>query len=58
MKKQKKKIEPRLSFEGIQDEIASVKIPYFSHQGNEILYRNVPMKIVESNGETFYTTTV
>lgn len=52
------KIDPRLSFKGIEDEVATVKIPYFSHEGNEILYRNVPMRKLESNGEVFYTTTV
>ncbi|MBB6445336.1 nitrate reductase subunit alpha [Bacillus benzoevorans] len=50
--------EPRLSFQGIEEEIAAVKIPYFSHDGNEVLYRSVPMKVVEINGEIFYTTTV
>ncbi|WP_374723722.1 nitrate reductase subunit alpha [Calidifontibacillus erzurumensis] len=52
------KIEPRLSFRGIEEKIATVKLPYFSHQGNEILYRNVPMKKFEVNGKEFYTTTV
>lgn len=51
-------INPRLSFQGIEDEISTVKIPYFSHEGNEILYRNVPMRRVEINGSTYYTTTV
>lgn len=51
-------IDPRLSFQGIEEEIATVKIPYFSHDGNRVLYRNVPMRKVESNGNVFYTTTV
>lgn len=51
-------IHPRLSFQGIEDKIATVKIPYFSHEGNEILYRNVPMRKIETNGNVFYTTTV
>lgn len=51
-------IDPRLTFKGIEEEIGAVKIPYFSHEGNEILYRNVPIKKVEVNGEVFYTTTV
>ncbi|WP_251553014.1 nitrate reductase subunit alpha [Neobacillus muris] len=51
-------IDPRLSFHGIEEEIATVKIPYFSHEGNEILYRKVPLRKVEVNGEIFYTTTV
>jgi len=51
-------IEPRLSFLGIEDEISTVKIPYFSEEGNDILYREVPMRKVESNEEVFYTTTV
>ncbi|MEC1739370.1 nitrate reductase subunit alpha [Schinkia azotoformans] len=50
--------DPRLSFQGIEEEIATVKLPYFSHQGNEVLYRNVPIRKVENNGEVFYTTTV
>ncbi|MFO1444799.1 nitrate reductase subunit alpha [Bacillus sp. Bva_UNVM-123] len=51
-------IDPRLSFQGIEEEIATVKIPYFSHDGNRVLYRNVPVRKVESNGNIFYTTTV
>lgn len=51
-------IEPRLSFLGIEGEIATVKLPYFSHEGNEILERDVPMRAIEINGEVFYTTTV
>ncbi|MCM3567761.1 nitrate reductase subunit alpha [Neobacillus mesonae] len=51
-------IDPRLSFKGIEEETATVKIPYFSHEGNNILYRNVPLKKVEINGEIFFTTTV
>jgi nitrate reductase / nitrite oxidoreductase, alpha subunit len=52
------KINPRLSFHGIEDEISTVKIPYFSSEGNEVLYRHVPIRKVESGGEVFYTTTV
>lgn len=52
------KIDPRLSFHGIEDEIASVKIPYFSHEENKVLHRAVPMKKIECNDEVFYITTV
>ncbi|NRD79646.1 nitrate reductase subunit alpha [Bacillus sp. BRMEA1] len=52
------RIDPRLSFKGIEEAIGTVKIPYFSQSGNEILYRNVPVKKVEANGEVIYTTTV
>lgn len=52
------KIEARLSFQGMEDEIASVKIPYFSHEENKVLYRAVPAKRLERDGEVFYTTTV
>ncbi|WP_054950099.1 nitrate reductase subunit alpha [Numidum massiliense] len=51
-------IAPRLSFKGMSDEIGTVKLPYFSHEGNDILYRPVPVKKVVCNGQTFYTTTV
>jgi nitrate reductase / nitrite oxidoreductase, alpha subunit len=51
-------IEPTMTFKGLEDDIASIKLPYFSHEGNEILYRSVPVKKVELNGHTFYTTTV
>jgi nitrate reductase alpha subunit len=52
------KINPRLSFQGIEDEISTVKIPYFSAEGNEVLFRHVPMRKVEADGKVFYTTTV
>lgn len=51
-------IDPTLSFKGMEDDTAAVKLPYFSDEGNEVLYRNIPVKKVDINGETFYTTTV
>lgn len=53
-----KPIDPRLSFQGIEDDVATVKIPYFSHEENKVLYRSVPIKKIECNSEVFYTTTV
>ncbi|MGG3937920.1 nitrate reductase subunit alpha [Anoxybacillus kestanbolensis] len=51
-------IEPRLTMLGIEDEIATVQIPYFSHDGNRILKRAVPVKRVQTKHEELYVTTV
>ncbi len=51
-------IDPRLSFLGIEDEIATIQIPYFSHEGNQILERAVPMKKVQTEAGEMYVTTV
>ncbi len=51
-------IEPRLSVLGIEDEIGSVRIPYFSNDGNKVLERNLPIKKLDLNGEETYVTTV
>lgn len=51
-------IDPRLSLLGIEDEIATVQIPYFSHDGNQVLERNVPMKKVQTETGEWYVTTV
>lgn len=51
-------IEPRLSVLGIEDEIGTVRIPYFSNNGNKVLERNLPIKKVNLNGEEVYVTTV
>ncbi|QBG58208.1 nitrate reductase subunit alpha [Bacillus amyloliquefaciens] len=51
-------IEPRLSVLGIEDEIGSVRIPYFSNDGNKVLERDLPIKKVNLNGEEVYVTTV
>ncbi|MEC0404753.1 nitrate reductase subunit alpha [Bacillus velezensis] len=51
-------IEPRLSVLGIEDEIGSVRIPYFSNDGNKVLERDLPIKKLDLNGEETYVTTV
>lgn len=51
-------IDPKLTFLGKEEEVGTVKIPYFSHEGNKVLNRNVPVKKVEHGGQVFYTTTV
>lgn len=51
-------LNPRLSLLGTEDEIGTVKIPYFSQEGKKVLYRNIPVKKVEENGRVFYVTTV
>ncbi|MGF9999291.1 nitrate reductase subunit alpha [Bacillus velezensis] len=51
-------IEPRLSVLGIEDEISTVRIPYFSNDGNKVLERNLPIKKLELNGEEVCVTTV
>ncbi len=51
-------IEPRLSVLGIEDEIGTVRIPYFSNDGNKVLERNLPIKKLELNGEEVCVTTV
>lgn len=37
-------IQPRLSVLGIEDEIGTVRIPYFSNDGNKVLERDLPIK--------------
>lgn len=39
-----KQISPRLSMLGKEDMIGTVKIPYFSHDGNRVLERPLPIK--------------
>ena len=51
-------ISPRLSLLGIEDSIETVQIPYFSHEGNEILERAIPVKKLNVDGEDVYVTTV
>ncbi|AHC44016.1 MULTISPECIES: nitrate reductase subunit alpha [Bacillus] len=51
-------IEPRLSVLGIEDEISTVRIPYFSNDGNKVLERNLPIKKLGLNGEEVCVTTV
>lgn len=51
-------IEPRLSVLGIEDEIGTVRIPYFSNDGNKVLERDLPIKKMNLNGEETYITTV
>ncbi|MCY8690553.1 nitrate reductase subunit alpha [Bacillus spizizenii] len=51
-------IEPRLSVLGIEDEIGTVRIPYFSNDGNKVLERDLPIKKLNLNGEEVCVTTV
>ncbi|MDQ0339083.1 nitrate reductase alpha subunit [Caldalkalibacillus uzonensis] len=51
-------INPRLSMLGIEDELLTVKIPYFGAEEKRILKRVVPAKAVKINGESVYVTTV
>ncbi|MCY8311069.1 molybdopterin-dependent oxidoreductase, partial [Bacillus vallismortis] len=51
-------IEPRLSVLGIEDEIGTVRIPYFSNDGNKVLERDLPIKKLDLNGEEVCVTTV
>ena len=39
-----KPITPRLSMLGYEDMIGTVNIPYFSHDGNKVLERPLPIK--------------
>ncbi len=52
------KIEPVLSFLGMEDEIITVNMPYFDENGSRILKRNIPVKKIEINGKIRYVTTV
>jgi nitrate reductase / nitrite oxidoreductase, alpha subunit len=52
------KIEPVLSFLGMEDEIMTVNMPYFDENGSRILKRNIPVKKIEINGKIRYVTTV
>lgn len=51
-------IEPLLSLLGLEDEVVSIDIPYFSDGKSEVLPRSVPVKKVTKNGEILYVTTV
>ena len=52
------KIEPVLSFLGIEDEVVHVNMPYFDAETRKVLPRAVPVKKVELNGKTEYIATV
>lgn len=50
-------IEPRLSFLGIENELITIHIPYFSDEGSKTIERVVPAKKVQTaDGETYVTT--
>lgn len=52
-------IEPRLSLLGKEEQIGTVLLPYFSHEGNTVLKRAVPVKtLINEKGETLYFTSV
>jgi len=51
-------IEPILSFLGMEDEIATVHMPYFDSETRKMLPRNVPVKKVILNGKEKLVTTV
>lgn len=52
------KIEPVLSFLGMEDEVVLVDMPYFDAKENKVCSRAVPIKKVELNGKTEYIATV
>ncbi len=52
------KIEPVLSFLGMEDEIMTVNMPYFDENGRRILKSQFPVKKIEINGKIRYVTTV
>lgn len=52
------KIDPVLSFLGMEDDIIEVDMPYYDEHSNKVLKRAVPIKRVEVNGEVKYVTTV
>lgn len=53
------KIDPLLSFAGNEDEIATIKLPFFAADGgNQVRFCPVPMRKVETESGLFYTTTV
>ena len=52
-----KPIEPRLSFLGMEDELVTIHIPYFTEEGGKTIERVVPAKKVQTeDGETYVTT--
>jgi nitrate reductase alpha subunit len=52
------KIEPTLSFLGMEDEIVEVDMPYFDAESKSVMSRAVPVKKVELKGEPVYVATV
>lgn len=52
------KIEPTLTFLGMEDDIVHVDLPYFDAEKREVLSRAVPVKILQLNGKKEYVTTV
>lgn len=53
-----KPITPRLSMLGHEDMIGTVNIPYFSHDGNKVLERPLPIKKMILDGEEVFVSTV
>lgn len=50
-------IEPGMSCLGMEDEVKTVLIPYFSDNGNRALKRDIPVrKLQTENGEVYVTT--
>lgn len=51
-------INPKMTMLGSEDEVVTVKLPYFDEEKKDIMNRAVPIKKVEKDGETLYITTV
>ncbi|WP_070120328.1 nitrate reductase subunit alpha [Bacillus marinisedimentorum] len=51
-------INPRLSMQGMEDEIGIVRMPYFGAKDKSVKNRAVPMKKLVINGESKHVTTV
>lgn len=53
------KIEPRLSLQGVEDAVVTVKCPYFDEHGRQVLERAVPVKrMTKADGRPVYVTSV
>jgi nitrate reductase alpha subunit len=52
------KIDPALTLLGKEDEIVTVKLPYFDDNGRKVLKRAIPVKKLQVNGKELYITTV
>ncbi|MCF6094466.1 nitrate reductase subunit alpha [Microaerobacter geothermalis] len=51
-------IDPALTLLGNHDEVISLALPYFDDTKKEVLYRSVPAKKIDRNGEPLYVATV
>lgn len=52
-------IDPRLSLLGVEDQVVTVKLPYFDEHGRRVLERAVPVKqVVKEDGSKIFVTSV